>query len=102
MIQYMVGYFSRMYAAVPPSRGVVMFLFVLCSTGVPLVLEAMAVSGSLENLDLGANGLTGAGLDNLLRGLATCSSLQTLEVVNRKHVLTTIAADMRYVEYCNL
>lgn len=55
-------------------------LFVPCSTGVPLVLGAMTVSGSLETLDLGANGLTGAGLDTLLRGLVACSSLQTLEV----------------------
>lgn len=62
------------------------------------MLEAMAVNGSLETLDLGANGLTGTGLDHLLRGLAACSSLQTLEVVDiRKHVfaIDTIAADTR-------
>lgn len=44
------------------------------------MLEAMLVGGTLQTLDLGANGLTGAGFEMLLPGLAACSSLQTLEV----------------------
>ncbi|CAM9967739.1 unnamed protein product, partial [Hapterophycus canaliculatus] len=50
--------------------------------GVPLLLEALLAGGGLETLDLGANGLTGAGFEALLPGLAACSSLQTLEVRN--------------------
>ena len=49
-----------------------------CS-GVPLVLEALLSSGALKTLDLGANGLTGAGVEALLAGLGACP-LQTLEV----------------------
>ncbi|CAM9111853.1 unnamed protein product [Pylaiella littoralis] len=48
--------------------------------GVPLVLKALVAGGTVETLDLGANGLTGAGFEALLPGLAACSSLQTLEV----------------------
>lgn len=46
------------------------------------MLEALLAHGALETLDLGANGLTGAGFEALLPGLAACSSLQTLEVSN--------------------
>ncbi len=45
------------------------------------MLESLLVGGALETLDLGANGLTGAGLEVLLPGLAACSSLKTLEVI---------------------
>lgn len=45
-----------------------------------MVLESLLAGGALETLDLGANGLTGAGLEVLLPGLAACSSLKTLEV----------------------
>lgn len=51
-----------------------------CS-GVPLVLEALLSGGKLNTLDLGANGLTGAGVEALLAGLGACPSLQTLEVI---------------------
>lgn len=44
------------------------------------MLEALLAGGTLQTLDLGANGLTGAGFEMLLPGLAACSSLQTLEV----------------------
>lgn len=54
--------------------------FNLISAGVPLVLQALLAGGGLQTLDLGANGLTGAGFEALLPGLAACSSLKTLEV----------------------
>lgn len=45
------------------------------------MLEALVAGGTVETLDLGANGLTGAGFEALLPGLTACSSLQTLEVI---------------------
>lgn len=45
------------------------------------MLKALVAGGTVETLDLGANGLTGAGFEALLPGLAACSSLQTLEVI---------------------
>lgn len=47
-----------------------------------MVLEALLSGGVLETLDLGANGITGAGFDNLLPGLTACPSLKTLEVID--------------------
>lgn len=44
------------------------------------MLEAVLGATHLQTLDLGANGLTGAGFEAFLPGLAECSSLQTLEV----------------------
>lgn len=44
------------------------------------MLQALLAGGRLQTLDLGANGLTGAGFEALLPGLAACSSLKTLEV----------------------
>lgn len=79
--------------------------------GVPLVLEALLAGGVLETLDLGANGLTGAGFETLLPGLAACSSLQTLEVnfmraqidrVMSRSLLCTaiVATSVSYFEGC--
>lgn len=52
----------------------------MVSAGVPLVLQALLAGDGLQTLDLGANGLTGAGFEAFLPGLAACSSLKTLEV----------------------
>ena len=46
------------------------------------MLQALLAGGTLQTLDLGANGLTGAGFEALLPGLAACSSLKTLEVTS--------------------
>ena len=45
------------------------------------MLEALLSGCALKTLDLGANGLTGAGVEALLDGLGGCPWLQTLEVL---------------------
>lgn len=71
------------------------------------MLEALLAGGTVETLDLGANGLTGAGFEALLPGLAACSSLQTLEVnapLHRCPVFTQqqniFAANLFCLLYC--
>lgn len=48
------------------------------------MLEALRGGSVLETLDLGANGLTGAGFEQLLPQLAALPGLKTLEVIHRK------------------
>ena len=45
------------------------------------MLEALRGGSVLETLDLGANGLTGAGFEQLLPELAAFPGLRTLEVI---------------------
>lgn len=51
------------------------------------MLEAVHGAKHLETLDLGANGLSGAGFEVFLPGLASCHSLRTLEVSDCGNVL---------------
>lgn len=55
------------------------------------MLEALRGGSVLETLDLGANGLTGAGFEQLLPQLAACPGLKTLEVIHRKKAILSCA-----------